>query len=123
STTGRFPIRFIGQGSDDPATWLAAEPVTLTNLTVTGFADRAALSIRRYASVDWITLSGVDLSGMMNTAPPGTPDAVTGLLLEHAGEQPLDLADSGLACQGPGYYAVALRGPGGAHATCATTFG
>jgi hypothetical protein len=122
ATTGRLPIQFRGRGTGSPGTWAPMGTVSLNGVTVTGSADRAAITVQLYSNVNNLSLNNVDLSGVTNLNGPGTGFSVTGLQLAHAGTTALALGNTIFPCQGVGYAAVALGSTGGASADCTTVF-
>ena len=62
-------ISFVGQTAPAPAAYVAADAMTLTDVTVSGVNygkggnSRGALSFKSYSDLSKVTMSGVDLTG------------------------------------------------------------
>jgi len=117
----RQMIQFRGQGTAVSATWLPLGNVLIDNVVASGSTLRPALYIQRYSSLGGVSLSDLDLSGVLSINPPFTGFA-TGMQLAHTGA-PLPLNDTIFPCQGTGYVGLAIEDVGGAFADCTTVFG
>ncbi len=116
------PIQFRGAGNANvPGTWQPSGAITLSNVTIAGNTARAGFYVQVYSSMPSVTLSGLDLSGLVNTNPPFSGFAVSGMVLSYLSGN-VALNDTLFPCQGTGYVALALFGTGTASADCSTVF-
>lgn len=126
NTTGRRALAFIGRGGVNPIDWSPLGVVSISDVEVSGTADRAGCAFLQYADLSGVALTGLNLSGMSSSAAPFGNFATVGLEVQHSGASPLSLADTQLPCQGgqsTGYVGIAVLGTGGVQATCQTSFG
>ncbi len=125
ATVGRRAIQFRGRGTASPGTWAPAGSIIFNGVTVAGSADRAGCSFVRYANVNGVSLTDLDLSGMTSLAPPFSGFATVGMEVEHIGGTPLALNNTIFPCQGGqgvGYVGLSMLSAGGAAASCSTVF-
>ncbi|HYC78397.1 MAG TPA: right-handed parallel beta-helix repeat-containing protein [Planctomycetota bacterium] len=118
----RVPAQFRGAGDPGtPGTWSPLGSVTFDDVVVSGACTRPGVYLQVYSDVTGVSFTDLDLTGMTSLNAPFSGFAVNGMAVEHLGAN-LDLGDTKFACQGAGYVALAMFGPGGANASCATVF-
>ncbi len=118
----QVPVQFRGAGvSGSPGTWSPLGAVVIDNVSISGATKRPGVYIQLYTDISNVSLSNLNLSGVVSTNAPFTGFA-TGMQLDHTGP-PLLLGNTVFPCQGTGYVGLAVVNTGGASADCSTVFG